>query len=80
MDLLIWLVTNIFPYFSSSISYTHLVRNCVIFQAEPPLLIIEDDIPSAFGSQTDLGTKQALESQNLLSVDELLDSVSEKSF
>ncbi|KAF3437919.1 hypothetical protein FNV43_RR20675 [Rhamnella rubrinervis] len=47
--------------------------------AEPPLLIIEDDIPNAFGSQTDLSAKEALESQNLLSVDEILDSVVETS-
>lgn len=58
-----------------------LIQNCVILQDEPPLLIIEDDVlPCAFGSQSDLSTKQAPDSQNLLSVDELLDSVSEKSF
>lgn len=52
----------------------------MILQDEPPLLIIEDDVlPSAFGSQSDLSTKQAPDSQNLLSVDELLDSVSEES-
>ncbi|KAH7527862.1 hypothetical protein FEM48_Zijuj05G0011600 [Ziziphus jujuba var. spinosa] len=44
--------------------------------AEPPLLIVEDDVlPSE--RQDDQGTKQSLESQTLLSVDELLDSVVE---
>uniref|UniRef100_A0A2N9F017 Uncharacterized protein n=1 Tax=Fagus sylvatica TaxID=28930 RepID=A0A2N9F017_FAGSY len=43
---------------------------------EPPLFSIDDDVlPNAFERATDSGTQQGIESTNLLSVEELLDSV-----
>ncbi|KAF4360994.1 hypothetical protein F8388_016803 [Cannabis sativa] len=45
---------------------------------EPPLFTTEEDVSSnMFGNQTDSEAKQASESPNLLSIDELLDSVLE---
>ncbi|KAM1555990.1 hypothetical protein PS2_039411 [Malus domestica] len=47
-------------------------------KAEPPLLTIGDDaLPNASENQTDPGTKVAVESLSLISVDQLLDSVLE---
>ncbi|XVF22936.1 hypothetical protein REPUB_Repub12eG0213800 [Reevesia pubescens] len=47
-------------------------------KAEPPLFTVEDDIlPSTFEGQTGPDTCLALEPQNLLSVDQLLDALSE---
>lgn len=46
-------------------------------QVEPPLFTIDDDaLPNASESQTDPDTKLAAESLSLISVNELLDSVS----
>lgn len=54
------------------------MQNDFIVQAEPPLFTIGDDaLPNASENQTDPGTKVAVESLSLISVDQLLDSVSE---
>lgn len=46
-------------------------------QVEPPMFIIDDDaLHNASESQTDPNTKLAAESLSLISVNELLDSVS----
>ena len=50
----------------------------VVLQVEPPLFTIEDDTsPNVFENQIIPDTKEAQETSSLLSVDELLDSVSE---
>ncbi|XP_070681232.1 uncharacterized protein [Malus domestica] len=47
-------------------------------KAEPPLFTVGDDaLPNASENQTDPGTKVAVECLSLISVDQLLDSVSE---
>lgn len=53
------------------------VHNGFTVQVEPPLFTIEDDVlPNATESQTDPDKKLSTESLSLISVDELLDSVS----
>lgn len=46
-------------------------------QVEPPMFIIDEDaLPNASESQTDTSTKLAAENLSLISVNELLDSLS----
>ena len=49
----------------------------VLVQVDHPLFTTDDDIlPNAFERPADSGTQQGMESTTLLSVDELLNSVS----
>lgn len=70
--------SNNFLFFVRSKQLSVSVQNDSIVQAEPPLFTIEDDVlANASENQTDPDTNVAVESLSLISIDELLNSVSE---